>query len=135
MNLEMSLNRVSLVNQCEDPKLTRRGVGNTTGGNASRVPPETQALPIVPAINSGLNGTDTPRNTGEKSDSKRGRVGAGEKETRGRTAIRDEVAERLRLRTNPQAVGRDSPTDDNDSEDPALITNSKRKKPTPPTTM
>jgi hypothetical protein len=135
MNLEMVLNRVSLTNYCEDPKLTCCGVGNATGDSASRILPDIQGLPTVPAMNVDLNGTDAPENPREKSVSKRGRVGAGEreKETRGRTGMRDEVAERLRLRTNgPQVVRRDSPTSE---DDPAPITVSKRKKPPPPPTM
>ncbi|KAF9791140.1 hypothetical protein BJ322DRAFT_1216584 [Thelephora terrestris] len=109
--------------------------GNAMGDSTSRILPDIQGLPTVPAMNVDLNGTDAPENPGEKSVSKRGRVGAGEreKETRGRTGMRDEVAERLRLRTNgPQVVRRDSPTSE---DDPAPITVSKRKKPPPPPTI
>jgi hypothetical protein len=115
-------------------ELTCNGVCDTVDNNANNTPPN-EDPPAGPSVNSNPDGTMNSTNSpGENTSLERGRVSGGGKERRARAGIRDEVAERLRLRTKPQAV--DPPNTDNPRKEPApLATTSKRKKPPAPPTM
>lgn len=107
-------------------------VGNTIDDGANHPSPPTNTSPTDPGIRTGPNDLDDTHNPSEDAGSEEVSVGVTEKASRKR-GIRDEVAERVRLRTNSQAV--DSSDDEEVNEDPVPAPTSKRKKPPPPPTM
>lgn len=90
------------------------------------------------AIGTSLNELNSIGNADEDANSEGVLANVGEKESRGR-GIRNEVAERVRLRTNSQAIDSPDPDDgagaDGKEPTPTPAPTSKRKKPPPPPTM